>query len=75
MRRLNILILCMAYVTIMLTGCGGNSIEVRKMAADLYVKSSLSEPTPPDEFKSDGCSYFPDGVSAGPTRNPALRER
>jgi len=61
MKRFNILILGMAYVVVVLTGCTGTSNEVRKMAAELYATSSLPEPKPPHEFKSDGCSCFPDG--------------
>jgi hypothetical protein len=61
MRWLNILIYCMAYVAVALTGCSGTSNEVKKMAADLYAKSSIPEPKPPHKFKSNGCSCFPDG--------------
>ena len=39
-----------------LTGC-----DVKKIADEVYVKSSIPEPKPPYEFKSDGCSMFPDG--------------
>ncbi len=61
MIRLSKLILCLAFAVIVTVGCADTSKEVRKMTADLYAGSSLPEPKPPNDFKSDGCSLFPDG--------------
>ncbi len=58
---MNRLILGVAFVALVVSGCAGTSNEVRKMAADLYARSSLPDPKPPYDFKSDGCSCFPDG--------------
>lgn len=58
---LNSLIFCVVFVAVVVSGCAGTSNEVSKMATDLYAKSSLPDPKPPHEFKSDGCSCFPDG--------------
>ena len=59
--QLSKFILCMVFVMAVIVGCAGTSEEVKKMAADLYSKSSIPKPKPPYGFNSDGCSYFPDG--------------
>jgi len=45
---------------VVFTGCAGHSSEVNRIAAEIYAKSSIKEPIPPNAFKSDGCSCFPD---------------
>lgn len=43
------------------SGCGYPSPEMRKMAEEAYIANGPYEPHPPNIFKSDGCSCWPDG--------------
>ncbi|MBU2591011.1 MAG: hypothetical protein ABIJ24_05940 [Nitrospinota bacterium] len=45
---------------LLLAGCLGADQHINKLAQEVYSKSTLEEPLPPHEFKSDGCSCWPD---------------
>lgn len=41
--------------------CANKQNKIDDLAQDIYSKSKWDTPLPPNEFKSDGCSCWPDG--------------
>ena len=50
------ILLCLIF-----TGCANQNKEINALAQSIYSQANLQAPLPPNEFKSDGCSYWPDG--------------
>ncbi|MBI4843961.1 MAG: hypothetical protein HY809_06525 [Nitrospirae bacterium] len=48
-------------ICLLFTGCAGQNREINELAQAIYSQAQLKQPLPPHEFKSDGCSYWPDG--------------
>jgi hypothetical protein len=61
MTKLIRLFLSLLCFSILLSSCAGHANEISKIASEIYSKSSIQGPLPPNAFKSDGCSCFPDG--------------
>jgi len=60
MRQIRTLLILILF-TPLVASCARQSVEVDKFAEEVYSKSKLSEPLPPHNFDSDGCSCWPDG--------------
>ena len=56
MRKLTLILIIIFFVY----GCSFSDPHINKLAQDIYSKTTLQEPLPPREFKSDGCSCWPD---------------
>ncbi|MDW7774042.1 MAG: hypothetical protein SCH71_14240 [Desulfobulbaceae bacterium] len=45
---------------VFLSGCSGPDRHLQQLARDVYAQKSWEPPLPPNEFRSDGCSLWPD---------------
>jgi hypothetical protein len=45
---------------IFMAGCSNSDPVLQKMARETYTKRTWEEPLPPNDFRSDGCSCWPD---------------
>lgn len=42
-------------------GCATNREKIDVLTADISARNAVEQPLPPNPFKSDGCSLWPDG--------------
>lgn len=45
---------------VLLIGCTTKPNEINRLSVEIYAKGKIQDPKPPHDFKSDGCSCFPD---------------
>ena len=45
---------------VLLTSCSGSNQYLSKLSKEVYSQKNWEPPLPPHEFKSDGCSFWPD---------------
>ncbi len=46
---------------VLLSSCTSSDPHLQMLAQDIYLQKKWHAPLPPEEFKSDGCSCWPDG--------------
>jgi hypothetical protein len=45
---------------VLLASCSGPNQHLQKLSKEVYSRKTWEPPLPPNEFKSDGCSLWPD---------------
>ena len=53
-------IIILVITFLLLANCSSSNQPLQKLSQDVYSQKSWEPPLPPNEFKSDGCSCWPD---------------